>query len=119
MANNSDRETTYHEVPASRSWYLGDTFGPVTKSFLKIYTPTIFVLGVVLTLLTEHTNFWMILATGGWNLLFVKSWMITLPIIGITIVYLYVKHTRSQKRKKQASEIAARRRKLDTLLGGE
>lgn len=116
MANNTDRTETYHEVPASRSYYLGDKLGPVNKDFLKFYTPVIFILGVAVTLISEHTNWWLLAATGLMNVA-VKAWYVTLPVIGVLAVGIYVKHKQNQKRKLERSRIAARQRKIDELVG--
>ena len=113
MANNPDNPETFHEVPASKYWYLGDAIGAVPKGFFKFWTPFIFVTAVVLTLLTEHTSIWATLAT----YIFVQNWQISVPATLITVAVTYFYFSRTQKRiRKQRAESARLRRYQNAVI---
>jgi hypothetical protein len=118
MSNNKDASETYHEVPASRSWYLGDNFGPVTKAFLKFYTPTIFILGVAVTAITLLTNWWQQLFT----LIFIgKAWYVGWGALIIGSAALYILDSRKKKRQSTQRKEADRIRRFQdaTIKLGE
>ena len=110
-------ELKQYSVPSVEYWWLPGSEQAISKLYVKYSTPTFIITGIVLTLLTEHTNFWMILGTGFWNLAFVKLWYITLPAIGVGFLYVYVKDRGKQKRRIAQQQVEARRKKLDELIG--
>jgi hypothetical protein len=118
LANNPDRAETFHEIPASQYWYLGDKIGAVPKNLFKIWTPLMFAAGVILTLLTEHTSFWSVIGSAIWNVLIVKFWYVTLPVGAVATVALYYWNRSRQNRKIRERKERARARRLRLLLEG-
>lgn len=109
-------ELQQYNIPAVKYFWISGPEIAIHKGFLKYYTVTILISGIILTLLTEHTNFWAIVASALWNVAIIKGWYITLPAISIGILYLYVKHNRSNKRKQEKQKIDARRKKFEDML---
>jgi hypothetical protein len=103
MANNPDSpddanyRETYHEVPASKYWYLGDVIGAVPKNFFKFWTPFTFLLGVVLTYIILETNWFTLLLV---SLFLGENWFVgwfgTLILACLITIYFLRKH---QKKK--------------------
>lgn len=113
MANNPDRAETFHEVPASKYWYLGDTIGAVPKGFFKLVVPASFIAGVAVTLVTLYTNFWWIFAQAA----FLTYWYITYPTFAAAMIYVYFRGQRQKRRRIEQAAITERRKKLDKLIG--
>ena len=107
MANNPDNPETFHEVPASKYWYLGDSIGAVPKAFFKFWTPFIFITAIVLTLLTEHTTVWATLAT----YIYVTHWQIGIPatLVTVAVTYFYLSRRQKRIRKQRAEQLRIRR----------
>ena len=101
MANNPDEHETYHEVPASKYWYLGDTIGAVPKNFFKFWTPFTFFLGVTLTAIILLTDWieqllYKIFLGSHWY----AGWIIIFFVIIISILTYEFKHRGEQTRTK-------------------
>ena len=101
MANNTYAPETFHEVPASKYWYLGDAIGAVPKGFFKFYTPFIIVATAVTTAIACLTDWWQIAFTRLATFIFVENWAISLPVIGFTSLVLYIRHNWKEKRKRK------------------
>ncbi len=56
MANNDNE--TYHEIPASKYYYLSDSIGAVPKWLFKFWTPLMLLLGGAITFVALETNLW-------------------------------------------------------------
>jgi hypothetical protein len=110
-------ELQQYNIPAVKYFWVSGPEIAIHKGFLKYYTFTVLIAGIILTLLTEHTPFWFILGSGFWNLAFAKGWYVTLPAIGIGLLYLYIRDGRNKKRKIEQLKSEARRRKIDELIG--
>jgi len=119
MANNPDgKYETYHEVPGSKYFFIsGPTGVAVHKNFFKWWS--LFLVGFtsVSTTLLCLTNYWQLLLTATFNLLFVKVWYIGWPtlFITITVTYLWYSH-RSKKRMKEQVEQQRRRAVEDAQI---
>lgn len=99
MANNPNEPETFHEVPASKYWYLGDKIGAVPKGFFKFWTPFIIVSTAITTAVACLTDWWQILAVRLGTFVFVDNWIISFPAIGIAGLILYVRRNMKEKKK--------------------
>ncbi len=112
MANNNERDT-YHQVPASKYWYLGDTIGAVPKNFFKIWSPFCFFSGIIITAITLLTDWWLQLL----NILFLgKLWYIGWFGTPIIIGVIYFWGHRKQKQFAKERRMQAYRRKVEAGL---
>jgi hypothetical protein len=86
---------TYHEVPASKYWYLGDTIGAVPKGFFKFFTTFVIIITAASTAIACLTDWWQrILA-----LLFVgQLWYIGWITVGLTSLILFAVKKRHPKK---------------------
>lgn len=101
MANNDGAPETFHEVPASKYYYLGDSIGAVPKWLFKFWTPFIFFLGVSMAAIGLLTNWYSLAATGAWNFFIIQNLAVTAPVLifaGLT-GYVYLHYKRKQKAK--------------------
>jgi len=109
-------ELQQYTIPAAKYFWISGPELAIHKGFLKYYTLTVIAAGAVLTLVTEHTNLWYLLAGFLWRTFFIKLWYITLPVLGVGAIYLYWRAGRSKKRKIEQKQLAAKRRKMDDYL---
>lgn len=119
--NSQEGEETYHEVPASKYWYLGDTIGAVPKAFLQYWT--IFTVAITSTtlLIAIYTNWWQLLALALVNFIFIKAWFVTYPalLVGSPILYYYYNYKQKQKRNQKQKEAENKRIRGILTAGGE
>ena len=121
MANNPNESETFHEVPASKYWYLGDAIGAVPKGFFKFYTPFVIIMTAATTAIACLTDWWQIAFTRLGTFIFIENWIISLPSIGVASLILYVRHSMKEKQKIKARNEKERiRRYQDAIIkGGE
>jgi hypothetical protein len=106
-----DGRENWHQVPASRSWYLGDVFGPVTKTFLKFWTSFCVVSTFVATTILWLTDWWQIFFTRLAVFFYVQHYYIGWPatfIIGGVIYFWWWRRSKKIMREKKTKEQAAR-----------
>ena len=115
MANNpdGDQRETFHEVPASKYWYLGDTIGAVPKTFLKTIT-VVYVVGTfIATTILWLTNWWQLLAIATLNALYIQYWFIGWPASFLIAGIIYYRYSRRHKRMTAAENEKLRRLRLE------
>lgn len=102
MANHEEHEEVYHQVPASRYFYISDKVGAVPKGFFKYWTTAVIALTAAATVIACETNWWQIFFTRLANLLFITYWYIGWPalLIGAVFMYVFVRGKNKQRRKK-------------------
>jgi H+/gluconate symporter-like permease len=119
--NSQEGEETYHEVPASKYWYLGDTIGAVPKAFLQYWTLLVVISTSLTLLIGVYTNWWQLLAYSLAKFIFIQAWIVTYPalLIGLPIVYWW--YTRKQKQKRIQKQKDAENKRIRGILtaGGE
>ena len=98
MANNENSPETFHEVPASKYWYLGDVIGAVPKGFFKVWTPTIIIISVVTTVLALETNFWQWFFSTMVSFFLITHWYIGWPTLLIASGVAYIWYSKRRKR---------------------
>jgi len=107
MANNPDKPQSYHEVPASKYWYLGDVIGAVPKAFFKVFTPAIIILTATVTTIANLTNWWWLLGSAILQFIFIRFWYIGWPAIILSVGggYIYYRVKQTEKRKAQEQKV--------------
>ena len=110
-ANNSNDSETYHEVPASKYWYLGDAIGAVPKGFFQFWTPFLIIGTATVTSIACLTNWWQLFFTAAFTYIYIKNWMISLPITGLSLGVLYIWRNQKGKHKRALQNERARIRK--------
>jgi hypothetical protein len=110
-ANNSDGSDTYHEVPASQYWYLGDTIGAVPKGFFKYFTVTVIVATAATTTIACLTDWWQLLFIKLLTFFYIQNPIIGFPatIITCAIGYFYYTHRQKNHKKRQAENLRVRK----------
>lgn len=123
MANNDGVPETFHEVPASKYYYLGDAIGAVPKWLFKFWTPFIFCVGGAMTAIALETNWYQIFLTRAWQYFVVQNWVITVPAFfvfsGIGLIYVRYRGKQKAKAKKEADHQRAYQDALIRQGGGE
>jgi hypothetical protein len=109
MANNPEGAETFHEVPASKYYYLGDTIGAVPKAFFKYWSALLICGSVTATVLACETNFWQQLLA----YIYIKNALISIPITALTLLITWYMYSRKQKQKARQKAEAAHRRQFE------
>lgn len=112
-------ELQQYTVPAAKYFWISGPEIAIHKGFLKYYTLSTFLSGIILTLVSIYTPFWqrVYAATPGLlNWIFIQNWYISLPAAGIGIVYLNYRHSHRKKQRREERRIDERRRRLDKLI---
>jgi hypothetical protein len=99
-ANSGSDSETYHEVPASKYWYLGDAIGAVPKGFFKFWSPFLVITSVATTVIACETDWWQQFFTRIATYLYITNWFIGWPATAIGIIVLYVYSARKNKKPK-------------------
>jgi hypothetical protein len=111
LANNPETPETFHEVPASKYWYLGDSIGAVPKGFFKFWSPFLIITTAVSTVIACETDLWQRLIIALGTFFYIDKWFIGWPATFLTVgvSYLYLRHRSKQRQKARAEQIRIRR----------
>jgi hypothetical protein len=96
-ANAGSDSETYHEVPASKYWYLGDTIGAVPKGFFKFFTSFVIIVTAASTAIACLTNWWQqVLAA-----IFIgRFWYVGWLLVLVAVIVILFKSRRGVKQQK-------------------
>jgi hypothetical protein len=114
MANNEQRDGSFHEVPAYEYIFISGV--AIHKRFFLAWTFTSFVATLVLVYTVLYTSMWQSLGSASLKFFIIDNWAITgiASLLGLTTFYFWNKNRENNKKKSR--EQKERNKKLTSYL---
>ena len=100
MGNDRDRldELKQYSIPSFEYWWIPGAEQAISKWYVKVSTPLVFLAGCFFTAILLLTNWWQLFLLRLATLLYVQAWYVGWPVTLIIGGYTYYRYSRRRKR---------------------